>query len=306
MTNRQENRLNMYLSFKEFQDSYRAITDALPNYAANSSMFENTIPQIQALAEQQKTSTKGFTVLKNTYREALIVTTADYSRKLGAYAQFTDNAVLAQQIKFSERKLRLSTDTAVRDYAQIVYDRAQETLADLEVYGISASSQTELQNAIALYNDSIGKPAANRTEKGKITRQMENLFAIAEIALANMDVAVEIIRLPQRDFYLSYKKARRIIKTAGSLALKGLVVDASSNKPIKGVSLSFSLVNNGGSANGAAIVKKTYVKGGFNIKSLGAGVYTVAVKKVGYGDELATVAVAVGEMAVLKIGLLRN
>lgn len=57
-------------------------------------------------------------------KESLIVTTADYTRKLGVYAKFTNNATLAQEVKFTEGKLRQVADTAVKDYAQIVYDRA--------------------------------------------------------------------------------------------------------------------------------------------------------------------------------------
>lgn len=311
MTKLQENRLSMYLSFKDFQAAYTAITKALPNYSTNSTAFLNTIPAIQLIAEQQKTSKKGFTDLKNTYKETLITTAADYARKLGVYAKFTNNAILVQEIKFSQSKISKATDTAIRDYAQIVYDRAQANLTALEDYGISEATQTILSGVISDYNESIGKPRANRTEISKTTRELENLFKTADTALANMDAAVEIVRLTQAEFYISYKNARKIIGTGGALAIKGSVIDASNNKPIKGVSLSFFPENNNGLAKATgttteSVVKKTAEKGGFNIKSLPSGMYTVAVKKTGYADQVATVAIADGELTELNIQLSKN
>lgn len=302
----------MYLTFRDFQASYTAITNSLPNYTTNSTTFVNTIPQIQAIAEQQKISKKGVTDNKNNLKETLIVMTADYARKLGVYAKFTNNAPLAQEVKFSESKLRQIADTAVKDYAQIVYDRAQTNVAALATYGITAATQTTLLNAINAYNASIGKPGVSRTESGQNTKQLEALFKTADAALANMDAAVEIVRLTQVAFYNSYKNARKVIETGiGSLAVKGLVTDARSGEPLKGVTLSFSLEGNNGLAKAAkaateSVVKKTAEKGGFNIKTLPSGMYSVTIKKVGYVDQVVTVAVADGDLTELNVQLSKN
>ena len=298
MTNKQESRLSMYLTFRDFQVPYATITNLLPNYTTNSTAFLNAITQIQAVAEQQKMGKKGVTVIKNQFKESLIVMSADYARKLGVYAKFTNNPTLADDVKFTESKLRQVADTAVKDYAQIVYDRAQPIVASLATYGITPATQTVLLKAISDYNTSIGKPGVIRVEGGKTTQQLDNLFAIADSALVNMDLAVEIIRLTQVDFYNSYKNARKVIDTGvGSLAVKGLVTDAVSGEPVKGATLSFVLEGNGTMLKGAkkateSVVKKTAEKGGFNIKTLPSGMYTVIIKKVGYADQVATVAVA--------------
>ena len=312
MTNQQESRLSMYLSFRDYQAAYTAITNPLPNYSANSATFESIIPQIQEVAEQQKVSTKGVTDTKNNLKENLIVTTADYSRKLGVYAKFTNNAKLAQEVKFTESKLRQVADTAVRDYAQIVYNRAQPIVGSLATYGITAETQETLLAAITAYNDSIGKPSASRTESSKITKRLEALFKTADTALANMDAAVEIIRISQPDFYAGYKNARKIVETGtGSLAVKGLVTDALTGEPVKGATLLFALDGGNGAAKTAKgameeMVKKTAEKGGFNIKSLPTGMYRVTIKKVGYADQVATVAVADGELTEVNIQLSKS
>lgn len=309
MTGQQEDRLSMYLTFKDYQAPHTSITEGLPNYLDNSNIFLNTIPQIQSIWEQQKLSKKGVTDGKNQFKETLIVQTADYARKLGTYAKFTNNAKLAQEVKFSEGKLRQVADTAVKSYGQIVYDLAQPLVGELAQYGITDETQGILADAITAYNDSIGKPGAERSEGTQITKQLATLFKTADAALENMDAAVEIIRLTQVDFYNGYKSARKVIETgSGSLSVKGLVTDAQTGSPLKGVTVSFAL--DGGMMKAATastsdpeLVKKTAEKGGFNVKSLASGTYQVTLKKAGYADQVATISVSDGEMTELKISL---
>jgi hypothetical protein len=309
MTSQQEDRLSMYLTFKDYQALHVNITETLPNYSENSTLFLNTIPQIQSIWEQQKLSKKGVTDSKNQLKETLIVTTADYARKLGAYAKFTNNAKLAQEVKFSEGKLRQVADTAVKNYGQIVHDLAQPLIRSLTPYGITGETQATLAGAITAYNDSIGKPGAERSEGTQITKQLATLFKTADTALENMDVAVEIIRLTQVDFYNGYKSARKVIETgSGSLSIKGIVTDAKTGLPLKGVTVSFAL--DGGMMKAAAatttepeLVKKTAEKGGFNVKGLASGTYQVTLRKVGYADQVVTISVNDGEMTELNVSL---
>lgn len=307
MTSQQEDRLSMYLTFKDYQAPHTSITDGLPNYLENSTIFQDTIPQIQSIWEQQKLSKKGVTDGKNQLKETLIVITADYARKLGTYAKFTNNAKLAQEVKFSEGKLRQVADTEVKNYGQIVYSLAQSLVSSLAPYGITGDTQATLAGAITAYNDSIGKPGAERSEGTQITKQLATLFKTADTALENMDAAVEIVRLTEVNFYNGYKSARKVIETGGgSLSVKGLVTDAQTGSPLKGVTVSFAL--DGGMAKAATttepeLVKKTAEKGGFNVKSLTSGTYQVTLKKVGYADQVATISVNDGEMTELKISL---
>ena len=266
----------MYLSFRDYQSAYTATTDPLPNYIDNSTTFGDTITQLQGVAEEQKISKKGVTDLKNILKESLIVPSADYARKLGVFAKFTNNPTLAQEVKFSESKIRQAADTAVRDYAQIVYDRAQANLAALATYGITAATQAALLEGITAYNASIGKPGAGRTESTQTTKLLDKLFKTADTALANMDAAVEIIRVSQPAFYTGYKNARKIVETGnGSLAIKGTVTDARSDEPVKNAILTFTLEGKSSMAKGAkagkSIVKKSAAKGGFNIMTAPGG-----------------------------------
>jgi hypothetical protein len=308
MTNLQESRLSMLFGVKDYQAGYTAITTPLPNYSANSTILLNTIPKIQATAQLQATSKTGIADNKNQLKKSLIVQIADYSRKLGAFAKFTNNLVLAKEIKSNESKLSHLADTTVKDFAQTVYDRAQSNITALSAYGITAATQTSLLASITAYNATIGKPRAGASEKSQYTKQLADLFKVADAALANMDAAVEIVRLTQPVFYKGYKTARKIVETGvGKLSVKGIVTDASTGLPIKGVSLTFT--HEGGAAKLKSValpVKKSAAKGRFTIKSLPAGMYKVIISKNGYVKQEATLAVSDGEMSVLNVGLVRN
>jgi len=54
------------------------------------------------------------------------------------------------------------------------------------------------------------------------------------------------------------------------------------------------------------LVKKTAGKGGFNIKSMPAGSYSVTCRKSGYAEQTATIAVTDGELSVLNMHLSKN
>src|SRR5436190_6768641 len=203
-------------------------------------LFSNIIEQIQLMSEKQLMGGKGVTVHKNRLKEELIVIAADCARKLTAFAKFSNDPVLAQEVKISQSRLRQVADTLVRDYSQIVYDRSSTFIAKLKDYGITAGTLTAFKTAIADYNAVIGKPRASRVEGQQITSQLKTLFETAKDALDNMDTAVEIVRLTQSVFYTGYKNVRKIIeRNAGTLAVKGMVIDASNGAPVKGVVLSF-------------------------------------------------------------------
>ena len=308
MTNKQESRLSMYLTVKEFQANYTTITNALPNYSANSTVFLATIVQINTIAEQQKTSKKGLATGKQAFRNVVVTQAADVARKLTAFAKFTNNATLLAEVALTESKLKQAADTALRDYAQLMYNRAQSNVAALATYNITAATQTAFQTAITNYNNSLGKPGAGRSEGKQVTKQLATLFKTADLALENMDLAVEVVRLNQANFYNGYQAARKMIMTGiGKQILNGLVKDADTAAPMKGVTV--TIVPDANTAALAAtgkafkIVKKTAAKGGFRINNLANGTYQVSLKKAGYTDQLATINVTSGELTRLVVEL---
>lgn len=180
---------------------------------------------------------------------------------------------------------------------------------DHSTYFINEETQTILQAAINDFSSSMSAPRLGATSKGQLTQQLVVLFKRAEVAETRMNASVELIRSSNPDFYNGYQAAGKVIKRGNtSLSVKGVVTEAQTSNPVKGVTVTFIPVNgtaklSQSSGNGAGLVKKTAAKGGFNIKSLEGGTYQVLFQKPGYAESTQEVNVTNGELCVVNATL---
>jgi len=307
----QKVKLSMYMVVKDFLNLNKTIVENLPNYKANATVLENNINQIQAAAELQEFDKTGIADKKKQLRASLIAQAEDFSLKLVAYATNTGNKILLKEVKYSKSDLNRAADADLKNMTQCIYDRAHENIATLDDYSITDAMLTTFLATINSFNEAIPTVREGATSKKLYTTQLENLYKATDAAIDNIDKIVEIVRLSQPDFYTGYQNSRLAINTAGgSVALKGVITDATSLEPLKGVTL--TITPDGGKAalstkgNGEAIVKKTAEKGGFMVKSLPEGTYNVTITKNGYKDQVVTVSVTDGEMSDLNVELSKN
>lgn len=311
MTNQQESRLGMYITTMAFCDTNSTITANLPNFTSNLTALKGICPEIQVIGEQQKIDNKGITENKNQLKSKLVILAADNARKLSAFARFTNNLTLQGEVNYSETSFKRFSETALKDYAQIIYDRVQSNFELLANYGISSRSQQVFLQVINDFNGSLSSPRIGATVKIQATKKLSELFKSADTSLSDMDAAVEIVRLSQPDFYIGYKTARKIIaRGIGRLSVKGLVTDSQTSEALKGVTVSFvpdngiaKVAANNGADESSEMVKKTAGKGGFYIKSLSAGTYHVNLKKAGYAEKTVIINVNDGERSEVKVAL---
>lgn len=291
MTNYQESKLSMYLVVRDFMTANGTVLTALPNFAANQTAFQGAITQIQANGALQTFDKTGIAANKGAAKRSLVTLVADAARKITAYAKLNNNQTLLAEVNYSESDLKNRADTNLKDAAQGLYDRVQTNLAALATYGITAASQTALLNAITAYNAEIPKPRLGINEKKQATMLLVSLFNTADTALVNIDAVVEIVRLTQPSFYNGYKGARKLVITGGgSIAVKGVVTDASTGNALALVTVRFVL-------NGVLVLtKKSAAKGGFMVKSLAEGTYVVTASKPGYKDGVLQLYLSEGEM----------
>lgn len=312
MNTKQENKLSMFLVVKDFLTTNAALLTPLPNYSAYFTTFQNSITQIQANAEQQQFDKTGIAVNKKQLKQTLITQTLDTAHRIVAYARFANNQVLVKEADLEEYQLNRTADTVLRDTAQGIYDRAQTNLTALATYGVTAATQTALQNAITAFVASIPKPRIGIADRKQASTQLQTYMTTAENALENIDATVRIIQFTQPNFYTQYKNLRRIINTGRTtLSLKGKVTDAQSGEPLKSVTV--TIVPDGSAAKPEQsltppkeVVKKTADKGGFLIQSLPAGIYTVSFSKFGYTDQKQNVVINDGEMATISAALTKT
>jgi len=313
MTNGQESHLNMQLTISKFCEENESAINLLPAFSSNLLILNTTNNQIQDIAGFQGIGTHGITSNKKQLRLSLNASASDDARKLTSFAKLTDNYTLLGEVNFSESDFKNFSDIEARDKAQIVYLKAQEHLPELPAYAINEESQMILQNNITSFSNVIVAPRIGITNKSQATKQLASLFKISTISLEKMDAAVEIVKLTEPIFYDGYKSARKVIrKGTGKLAVKGLVTETSNGQPIKGVTVTFLLdgatdkLNAATSEGQAKLSKITAAKGGFNIKSLAAGIYRASFKKMGYAEQVVTVNVNDGEITVVEVKLAKK
>jgi len=308
MTNKQESKYSMKLGLRDFLTQNATITAAIPNFTTLFTSFIGNINQIQVIREQQEVDKTGIAVNKVQLRADLIAKTMDVSRKTEAYAKMTNNAVLTKEVHYAESELKKTADTILKDVALLIHNKANANLAALATYGVTAAALTALKTAIDLFNASIPKPRLGITEKKQATGQLDKLFKANDEILGKFDTLVEIVRLSQPVFYTAYWDNRKVIETGtGSLKLNALISDAATGKGIKGAKVSFvpqnSMTKAASIKGEKPLVKTTTEKGGFNIKSLAAGIYTATVSKPGYKDQVVTVTVDDGDLTELIVKL---
>lgn len=311
MNLKQESKFSMKLALRDYFNQNASITATLPTFGILFPQFNANMSLIQAIREQQEVDKTGIAENKEKLRADLIAKTLDVSRKTEAYAKMTNNVILAKEVHYSESELKKAADSILRDRALLIHNKANANLAALAPYGVTAVILTALKNAIDLFSASIPKPRLGITEKKQATDQLNKLFKADDEIIDKFDTLVEVVRTNQPVFYSGYKDIRKVITNGnGSLAVKGIVTDAITGSPIKGAILSFVPDGNGSTSKAArttaALVKKTAVKGGYNIKSLPAGMYKVTIKKNGYAEQDVIIAVSDGELTELNIQLSKN
>ncbi|MGL4385565.1 MAG: carboxypeptidase-like regulatory domain-containing protein [Flavobacterium sp.] len=291
----------MYLNTNDYLITNNSILSGLPNYPTYFSSFTDCVSRIQKSSELQYTRRTGVALNKEKLKDNLISLTLDTSRKLTAYAKFSNNIVLNKEVTFTDSDLRRAADTILPEIARGLHNRAESNLTALTDYGVTAATQTALLTAITDYVSYIPKPRIAITEKKISTTELANLFKQADEILDNIDSLIDIISVTEPKFYDGYGSVRKVIDTgSSSLSVFGFVTDAATKLPIKDAIVRFSINN---TESEEVIIKKTASKGGFRIKSMPNGVYSVKVSKDGYIDYDSKLSIIRGEHAMLMVEL---
>jgi hypothetical protein len=306
MTQIQENKVNSFETLILFCDQQTGTTANLPEFDSNLAELKSTIEEIKLTAAKQKTGLTGIAATKKQLRTRLVNLGSENARKLASYATLKNQLTLLGTIDLSISDFLRFSDIDLRDRSKNVYDTAQGILGELGSYFINAETQTFLLAAINEFSSSINAPRLGTTAKSRLTQQLVVLFKRAEAAEFRMNASVELIRSTNPDFYNGYQAAGKVIQRGKvSLSVRGVVTEASTGNPLRGVIVIFNPINETAKqktafGNGGGLAKKTAAKGGFNIKSLDSGTYQVVFKKPGYVELTQEVNVTNGELTVVN------
>jgi len=300
MTSKQQSKLKMYLTVRIFLLSEPTITAKIPNFSEFMAALDAAILQIQTNSEQRQLSIKGVTGNKKQLRESLITLTADASRKMQAYASYVNDTVLLAETKFTESFLKRASELQLTDISRGLYERINQHLSGLTLYGLTVDSQTAYLTSIDAFDTAIPQPRQSQLEKKGNTLLEDQGYVMGDKAIDNIDLGVEILRLSEPVFYAGYKNTRKIVEQGnGSLQVSGKITDAGTGLSIIDATLLFRL-------NGqpkVVLEKHTAAKGGFMIKSLTEGTYQVSISKTGYQTKTVVINVTPDQLCTLDAAI---
>lgn len=254
----------------------------------------NTIRDQDLILEE---NVKGYIKERNASKETLLDLFLPILGKVKIFAKVSKDKLLLEKVKYAPSKLKHTNGVALKSAITVVTKLCHENMAGLKQYGLTDEMLTELGIALADFNEKLeGTPKYQGVQKATRELMEASFVRVAEIFRDSLDVLAELICDTNKQTYLEYKNTRKVVVYTRKLSLKGKVLDADTREPIAEVKISITQLEdpempkkaNGGGALDKG-VKISAAKGGFQLKTLEAGVYTLTTSKKGYRTQTITI-----------------
>lgn len=306
----------MILSTSQRLSQNSSLVTTLPTYSTIYTQFSSDFTQLQLVCEQLLVGKSGVKLNKLSLRKDMGDKALDIMLKMHAYAKVTANELFKSECSFTKTDFFYKKEVQARNYAMVIYTKATANATALATYGVSTALLTALKTAIDAFTVAIPSTSYTKADKKDLMLKRDKYILACINSLQKIDALVEIIRSSQPTFYTQYKEARKLMRTRTSLSLKGQVKDSLTGETISGVSISLlpvleavpalraaSAQSEISSETAVLLNKRSATKGGFYIKNLPAGVYTLSLSKYGYATSLQTITVNPGETTSLYVQL---
>lgn len=294
MTTVRENILKMYLTCDTFLLSRLDILQLLPNFAIAHKTFHAQVAEIQALSAQHLSDVNKITTSRKQLKYALATMTNDITSNLHAFARYAYDYTLLDETWLTQTELLDFSDSELTDRAKAIYDRTASNLKELFLFGITSAKLSAFSNTINDFVASLQFQSVTVSDSKQIPGKIEKCIKDADQALQKIDTLIDIFRLSVPDLYNAYKESRKIVDSSiPKVALKGIVTDAVTNAPVRGVSITF--INCDKTFQKPPFIKYSEDQGVFNVESLAEGTYEVKLNKVGYKELIITSKISKGE-----------
>ena len=212
MTNRQENKLSMYLTVQQVTNFHSEAWQDFTPFKNQFSDFEGMIEKIMEIRLIQEGKITGVTkdkteALNNSVEKAIII-----SRKLVAYASIIGNNKLKDRVSYSFSELIKSRDTIIINKLHVINEAASQNISELADYGISQENLDELQSLTNTFRAVVENPRQSITNRVRATKEIRAYFKETDSIVKNrMDNLIHHFKATSPVFWQQYKSARKII-----------------------------------------------------------------------------------------------
>lgn len=303
-----EDKLSMALAAQQAMNDNATLWNGIPAMVTAMTTLGTKIASIKGIRSVQEADTRGVAVDKGSKKTDAINAGLPIIGGLVAFATATSNNTLLKKISYSTSELERARDTVLADQLKIVRDEANNNIAALTPYNVTAAKVTALSTAIAAYEVMISKPRVALNVRKNATQALDQLFIDIDAPLNIMDGLVGTLQQTQPTFFETYNNARLIVdSSSGGRGVHGTVSDKTTGAPLSGVLVSINAPTHTSRINSItptrSMTATTNEHGKYHMRRLPAGDYILTMELEGYITlsvsvkiEDTGVAVADGEM----------
>jgi len=302
MTTLQVEKLRMYIALRILLRANPAILAKLPNANELLTALDNAIAKIQANDLLKKQTANEIRQIINELRTNLIKSIMSTSRRMQAYADFKKDKALLKNTKYSETYLSSLKDVELVQIAKSLYEKVNLYLKELEPYELTAETQKAFLNDITLYDTSSPQLDVKEREQTNLTSVIAENYKTADGIVASLDKLVEIVRDTEPALYKDYKKTRKVEVPKDVVQVVAKITDAETGAGVPNATVTFKLKD----STAAPIVKQSAEKGGFQVKTITPGIYTVTVVKLSYLTQTLSIIITGDEPYDLEVKMVKG
>ena len=294
-------KLHMYLTVRIFLRSNPAILAKLPNAEEYLGELDAAILELQNNIAQQEAGVAELRSEEDKLYKRLLATIIENQGKLKAFAQHENDMLMLDFCKKSKTVLEAMSEGDLVRYAKTMLGYLTANAEKLVKYQIKAEDTAALQKVTNDY-DAIGPELTKaKSDLDQTKLSVGSGYQKTDAIMAKLDIEMEIVKVSDSDFYNQYKSLRHINRNINSCMLVGHIFEAETGKELPNATVSFKLND----SNDEPIVKLSAEKGGFQIKSIAAGIYTVTITKIGYIAQTTQLIITGDEKVVFDVHLVK-
>ena len=302
MTTLQVQKLRMYIALRILLRANPAIFVKLPNANELLTALDNVIAEIQANDLLKKKTANEIKEIINALRANLTRDILSTSRKIQAYADYKKDKALLKDTKYTDSSLLGLSDVELVQVAKSLCDIVNQYMNELQPYELNQQTQQTLMNDATQYETSSPQLDAKNREQTALTAKIAENYKTADGIVASLDKQVEIVRDTEPAFYKEYKTTRKVEVSKDVVQLIAKILDTQTDAGIPNATVTFTQTD----ATADPIVKQSAEKGGFQIKTITPGIYTVAVVKLGYLTQTLSITLPGDEPYSLNVKMVKG
>ena len=297
MTSRQEAKLNMYNAVVSYCGANSAIIASIPAFQSAFNDFQDIFESILETAQLESQNITGVAMDKTQLRTSVAEKTANVAAAVFAYAVSTNNNTLKERVNYSLTELLRLKDELLSPTCADISQAANDNIANLAPYNITAATLTDLNTTNGQYSLSVSAPRNAVSQRATYKTTIKNLFKEGDdILKKQMDKIALQFKTTNLEFYTTYLNNRVILDAGTSTTqAEGIITQTGTETAISGVAVQVVGQSYSATSNGS---------GNYKVKIPIPGTFSIKFSKAGFGDKtIDNVEITLGQSTSLDVQL---